>query len=161
VRIRVVIFFGQFDGIFRFGESLATGRAFQRRRQFLATYAHPADPTGRVAHHQGVIRDVFRYDRTGPDEGITAYGDAADDGAVGTQGGAVLDERGPHLVHLSDFGAGVIDVREDHRWAAKDAVFQGYAFVDANVVLYFALFAYTNVGADDNVLADVAVLANF
>ena len=48
-----------------------------------------------------------------------------------------------------------------HTRSTKDIVFQGDAFIDAHVVLDLALFAYGYIGADDDVLADVAVLADF
>jgi hypothetical protein len=41
----------------------------------------------------------------------------------------MFDQRGAHLVHLADLGAGVVDVGKDHRRAAKDPVFQGDTFI--------------------------------
>ena len=61
-----------------------------------------------------MIGDVLRHDGAGADEGVAADGVAAHDRAVGPQGGAALDEGRADLVHLSDFGAGVEDVGEDH-----------------------------------------------
>ena len=81
--------------------------ALQVFGQTLSAFTHPADGAGGVAGHQGVIGDVFRHDGAGADEGVAADGVAADDGAVGPQGGAALDEGGADLVHLADFGAGV------------------------------------------------------
>ena len=86
---------------------------------------------------------------------------AANDGAVGPQGGAFLDEGGADLIHFGYLGAGVVDICEDHRGAAEDAVFQGDAFIHAHVVLELALVADGHIRADDNVLAYVAVLADF
>ena len=43
------------------------------------------------------------------------------------------------MIHLRDFGPGVIDVCEDHRWSAKNTVFEGDPFIDAHIVLYLAL----------------------
>lgn len=67
-----------------------------------------------------MIRNIFRHDCPGADEGVTADG-----------------------------------------VATKNAVFQCHAFIDADVVLYFAFAADDGVGADDHVLADVAVFADF
>jgi len=108
-----------------------------------------------------MIGDIFCYNRTGTDEGITADGMAANYGAVGAECCALFDEGGAHLVHFADFRPGVVDVGEDHRRTAEDAVFEGDAFVDADVVLDFAFVADDGVGADDDVLADVAVFADF
>ena len=116
---------------------------------------------GRVAYHQGMVGDILCDYRTGADKGIAADGVAADDGAVGPQGGAFLDEGGADLVHLGDFRPWVEDIREDHRGAAEDAVFQGDAFIDADVVLDLAFVADGDVRADDDILANVAVFADF
>jgi len=107
-----------------------------------------------------MVGNILCDHSSGTNEGIAADGVAADDRAVGAQGGAALDERGADLVHLSNFGAGVEDVGENHRRATEDAVFQGDTLVDGNVVLDLAASADEGVGADDDVLADVAVLAD-
>ena len=117
--------------------------------QFFPADAHPADLFGRVAYHQGMIGDILRDHGTGADEGVTTDGVATDDGAVGSQGGAFFDEGGADLVHFGDFRPGIVDVGEDHGWTAEDAVFEGHAFIDTDVVLDLALVADGNVGADD------------
>ena len=107
-----------------------------------------------------MVGDIFCHHGAGADEGISADGVAADDGAVGPQGGAFLDEGGADLVHLGDFRPWIVDVGEDHGRAAEDAIFQGDAFIDADIVLNLALVADGDVGTDDDILADVAVLAD-
>jgi len=97
--------------------------------------------SGGITDHQGVVGDVLRHHGAGADEGVLADGMAADDGTVGAKCCAFFDEGGADLVHLADFGPGVEDVGEDHRGAAKDAVFQGDAFIDGDVVLDFAFVA--------------------
>ena len=67
----------------------------------------------------------------------------------------------PYLIHLGYFRAGVVDVGEDHGGTAEDAVFQGYAFIDTDVVLDLATVADGDIGTDDDILADVAVFADF
>ena len=79
----------------------------------------------------------------------------ADDGAVGPQGGAFLDEAWADLVHLGDFRPWVDDVGEDHGGAAEDAVFQGNAFIDADIVLDLAFVADGDIRADNAILAYV------
>lgn len=105
--------------------------------------------------------DVFRHDGTGADEGILANSVATDDCAVGAECCALFDEGGTHLVHLANFRPGVVDIGKDHRRAAEDTVFQSDAFIDGYVVLDFAFVADDGVGADDNVLAYVAVFPDF
>ena len=108
-----------------------------------------------------MIGDVFCHDGAGADEGVLADGMAANYGAVGAECCASFDEGGTHLVHFADFRPGIVDVGEDHRGAAENAVFQGDAFIDADVVLDLAFVANGCVGTDDDVLADVAVVADF
>lgn len=129
--------------------------------QFFTAFTHPADMSRWIAHHKGVVGDILGNHRSGADERIFPDGMAADDGAVGPKGGAFLDEGGADLVHLGDFRSGVVDICKDHGGPAEDAVFQGDAFVNAHIVLDFALVANDDIGTDDHVLTDVAVLAYF
>ena len=99
--------------------------------------------------------DIFCDHGTGADEGIFPDGMPADDGAVGPQGGAFLDEAWADLVHLRNFGPGVVNVREYHRRSAEDAVFQGNAFIDADIVLDLAFVADGDIRADNAILAYV------
>ena len=116
---------------------------------------------GGVADHQGVIGDVFCDDCTGTDEGVLADGVATDDGAVGAERCAFFYEGGADLVHLADFRAWIVDVGKDHRGATEDAVFQCDTFIDGDVVLDFAFAADDGIGANDDILPDVAVFADF
>ena len=107
-----------------------------------------------------MVGDVPGDDGPGADKGVPADRDAADDGAVGPQGGAPPDDGGPDLVHLRDLRPGVVDVREDHGGAAEDPFLQGNPLVDGDVVLDLAAGADGDIRADDDVLADVAPLAH-
>jgi len=60
--------------------------------QFFSADAHPADQFGRIAHHEGVVGDIFCDYCPGADKSVAPDGMAADDGAVGAEGGAFLDE---------------------------------------------------------------------
>ena len=108
-----------------------------------------------------MVGDIFRHDGAGADEGVTADGVATDDGAVGAERCTSFDKGGADLVHLADFRTGVVDVGEYHRRAAKNAVFQSDTFIDADVVLDLAFVADDYVGTNDDILADVAVVADF
>ena len=108
-----------------------------------------------------MVGDIFCYDCSGADEGVLADSVAADDRAVGAERCSLFDEGGAHLIHFADFCTGIVDVGKDHGWAAEDAVFQCDAFIDGDVVLDFAFVADDGVGTDDDVLADVAVFADF
>ena len=102
---------------------------------FSTAFAYPTDLFGRISRHEGVIGNVFRNDRSCADKRILANGVAAGDGAVCSQGSAFLDESRADLVHLGDFRAGIVDVREDHRCAAENTIFQGNPFKHGDVVL--------------------------
>ena len=108
-----------------------------------------------------MVGDILCDHCPGADEGITPNGVAADDGAVGPQGGTFFDEGRTNLIHLPDFRPWIVDIGENHRGAAEDAVLQGGAFINADVVLNLAFIANDGIGADDDVLADIAVLADF
>ena len=108
-----------------------------------------------------MVGDIFGHNRARTDKGITAYRMATDNGAVGAECCAFLDKCGADLVHFTDFRPWVIDVGKNHGWTAEDAVFKGDAFVHGNVVLDLAFIADDSVRTDDDILADVAVFANF
>lgn len=135
------------------------GRAFQVLTEAFSASADPTDLPGGVAHHEGVVRDIPGNHGSRADESVAADGDAAHDGAVGAEGGAVADQGGAHLVHFADFGPWVVDVRENHGGSAKDALFQGDPFIDRNVVLDLATAANAHIRADDYILPDIAALA--
>jgi len=79
--------------------------------------------------NQGLVAGVLRHDGPRADEGILAYGVTGEGGAFCSQGGALLDKSRPHMIHLPDFGSGIVDVGEHHRRATEDAVCQGDAFI--------------------------------
>ncbi len=99
-------------------------------------------------------------DGAGGDEGVFPQGDAADEGGVGADGGALLHPGAAVFVLANDGGAGVVDVGEDHAGAAKDVVFEGDGVVDTDVVLHLAVMADDHVVADEDVLAEGAALAD-
>ena len=53
--------------------------------------AHPADLASGDAGQKGVGFNVLGDDGAGGDEGVFAQGDAADEGGVGADGGALLN----------------------------------------------------------------------
>lgn len=122
---------------------------------------HPADLFCRISYREGVVGDILCDHGASTYEGVFTYGVAADDGAVGPQSGALLDEGGANLIHLGDFRPWVIYVGEDHRRSAENAVFECDAFIYADVVLNLALIANDDIRANNNILADVAVFSYF
>jgi len=83
---------------------------------------------------------------------------AADDGAVGAEGGAFTDEGAGVDAVNGEVGTGRGDIGEHAGGTAEDVVFYLYAFVDRDVVLDAHAVAYLDVVADVDVLAEGAAL---
>ena len=115
---------------------------------------------GGIAHYKRMVGDILCDHRPGTDEGILADRVSADDRAVGPQGGTFLHVGRSYLVHFRDLRPRVVDVRENHRRTAENAVLDGDAFINADIVLDLAFAADGHIGTDNDVLADVAVLAD-
>jgi hypothetical protein len=56
--------------------------------------------------------------------------------------------------------ARVKDIRKYHAWSAENVILKGNAFVYGNIVLDFAGVSYDHILTDDNVLADIAIVAD-
>ena len=125
-----------------------------------STGADPAHLFCRISHHQGVIGHIACHHRTGPDKGISADPVSAYNGAIGAQGGALLNQGRPDLFHAPDVGPGIDDIGEDHAGSAEDVIFQGDAFIDGNVILNLASLSDGDVRTDHHVLSDVAVFSD-
>ena len=126
--------------------------AVQRQIQLFTVFTHPADLSGRDAHHQGIGGDIPVNHGTGADEGVFADGGATHDGAIGAEGGAFFHPRVAIFAFALDQRAGVVDIGEHHAGAAEHAFFQGDVVVHADVVLDFAVIA------DDHFIADKDIL---
>lgn len=72
----------------------------------------------------------------------------------------LLNECGPHLVHLVNLSPRIVHICKTHAWTTKDPVFQGYTFIDRDIVLNLASLSDSYIRADHHILADVAILAN-
>ncbi len=116
--------------------------------------------SGRVAHHKRVIRNILRYDGSGTDERGAAHGMAAHDSTVGSQGGAFLDTSRFQLTHTADVGTRIKNIRKDHARPTEDVVLKGNSFVYGDIVLDLAGVSYNHVLTDDDVLPDVAIIAD-
>ena len=136
------------------------GVAGQGQVQLLAILADPANMPCRHAHHQRVFRYVPGDDGTGTNEGKFANGHAADDGAVGTQSGALFDQGFSVFALAFNEGARVVHVGKHHAGAAEHTLFQRHFVINADVVLYLAAVANDHLVADKHVLAKRHALAN-
>ena len=84
----------------------------------------------------------------------------ADHGGVGANGRAAAHERPPELLLARHVTPGIDHVREHHRRAAEDVVFEHDSFVDRHVVLDLHVVANRDVARDEYVLAEGAEAAN-
>jgi hypothetical protein len=104
-----------------------------------------------------MIRNVFCYNSTSPNKGVSSPCYSAYDGSIGSDCCAFLDQSRPYLIHLANFSPGIVNIGKDHGRAAKNSVFKGHTFIYTDVVLYLALFADGYIRAYYHVLADVAI----
>jgi len=118
-----------FKALSRLFIGLAADHAFKVVAQTLTADAHPANLLGRIAEHQRVVGYVPGDHRPCPDK-AAAQRRPADDRRIGSDGRALLDQCGPHLVHLPNLRPGVVDIGEDHRGATEDAVLQPDTFLE-------------------------------
>lgn len=133
----------------------------ERELQALTVFAHPADLACRHTDHQRIGRHVAVDDGAGADKGVFANGIAANDGAVGAQSRAALDQGVAIFVLARDGAAGVVDVGEDHARPAEHVVFQRDVVVYRDVVLHLDVVADDNLVADKDVLAKGTVAADY
>lgn len=128
--------------------------ALQGQEDLFAKFAHPADLAGGHADHEGVGFHVFVDHGACAHKGIFANGDAADHGAVGTEGCAFFDQGVAVFVFALNECAGVVHVGENHAGAAKNAFFQSHVVINRDVVLHFAAVADGDLVTDEHVLAE-------
>lgn len=72
-----------------------------------------------------------------------------------------FNNSGTYLINLADFRPWIIDIGKDHRWSAENAVFRCNAFINIDVVLYFAFVAYIGIRINDDIMAAVTVSTDF
>src|SRR5690606_13156239 len=105
-------------------------------------------------------RYVASYHAAGADKCIRADGHAADDRAIGPEGGAAAHDGVAILGFALDLGTRVIDIGKDHAGTAEHSVLQRHVVIDRDVVLNLHLVADPDLVADEDVLPQRAVLAN-
>ena len=133
--------------------------AFESVVETLATFADPAELTGRNSYHKGVVLDILGNDGARTDEGRAAYGVTTDNGTVGTEGGTFLDEcLGIDAVNR-EMGTGCRDIGENAGGAAEHIVLNLHTFIDGNIVLNTDAIADADIVANVDILTQGAVLA--
>ena len=88
---------------------------------------HPAHLTRWVAHHQCISRDGFGDHRSGADEGERSNVVPTDDGGIGSDGCAALNESFFVETSTNHLGPWIGDVGQHTGWPEEDIVFNGGA----------------------------------
>jgi len=118
--------------------------------------ADPAQASRGIADYQCVIGNIAGNDRTGSDHGVPAYGVAAHDDGICSDGGSASYQRRLVFMLADDMATWVDDVREHHARPAKYVIFEHYRIVHRDIVLDFDVVADHGV-ADVNILAERTV----
>ena len=137
----------------------ASGPPVLIKFQSVSVGGHPPRLAGWIPHDQCVGWYVFRYHRSGANEGVGADVVAADDGSVGPNAGAASHVGAGVLAAAVDRAAWIRHVGEYAAGTEEDVVVARDAFIDAHVVLYLDVCAQNDAGGDHDVLADVAAFA--
>jgi len=137
----------------------STTRTFKGIVETFATFAYPAELTGRDSYHKGIVLDILSDNGAGADESRAAYGVSTDDGTVGTERCAFLDECLDINAVDREMGTRGRDVGENAGGTAENIVLNLHAFIDRDIVLNTDTIADADVVADVNILTQGAVLA--
>ena len=89
---------------------------------------------------------------TGCDEGVCTDFNSTDDRGIGPDRGTLAHGGIAVFVLADDRGTWVVDVGEDHAWAAEDIILEGDVVVDGDVVLDL------DVVTNDHSVANVDIL---
>ena len=138
----------------------ADGNALCVEVEFLAVAAHPTNAPRGITHHQCERRHIFRYHGACTDEAVCPQTVSANDGGIGTHRRAALDDGLAVLSLAADCGARVEHIGEHHARTEEYIVLATHTCIDRHIVLYLAVPAQHHIGRDNDVLPDVAVLAD-
>lgn len=126
---------------------------FQRQRDLLTELTHPANLFSGHPHHQSIGLDVFIDYGPSTDECIFANGAATNNGAVCSKCGALLNNGVTVFALPFDKRARVVNVRENHAWAAEHAFIERDVIVNTDVILDLAAVANNDLVSNKDVLA--------
>ena len=134
---------------------------FKRKIKFLAVAAHPANLAGWISDYQSKWFDRFGHHGASSDETVFAKLVAADDCCVGSDAGALSNQRRDVLIAAHDGRPRVVDVGENHRGPEENIVFADHSSVDAYIVLHLDILPEFDAWADHDILANIALLTKF
>ena len=135
--------------------------ADRSKAKFYAAIARPASDSRGITVHKRKIGDIFRDDRACTDKTVAAKGVAADDRRVGSNTRSSTNPCHRVCVSTRVVTSGRSDVCKDHRWPAKNIVFEDNASVNRDVILDFYVVADLYTSLDHYVLTKAASLAYF
>ena len=120
--------------------------------------AHPSGLPGRIAGDQGISGHIARDHGSSPDKGVLPDLDPTEDGGIGTDGSAFMDQGFLVLIFSINRAAGIDHIGKDHRRAEKDLVFTGHPGIDADIILNFDPVTQPHPGHDDHILPQGTIL---
>lgn len=104
-----------------------------------------------------MTRNVLRNDGTGGDEAVRTQRIPADDRGVCTYCATAANDGWFELVFAVYSRPRIDDVREHAARPTEDIILQRHTFVDADVILDFAVIPHPDVGTDHDILPNRAV----
>src|SRR6185437_9424421 len=105
-----------------------------------------------------MIRYIFGHNRSGTNERISPDRNATQNSRISPQCGSSHYKRLLELLHTRDLAPRIEDVCKNHRGTTEDMVFERYTFIHRHVVLNLNPITDCDMRADDDILADLAVL---
>src|SRR5262249_107077 len=106
-----------------------------------STLADPPNPSPGIAHHQSVIRYVFRDHSACTDHGVTTDRIATYDHSVSSDSRSAFYKSRHVFMFANDVTTRVDYVRKHHAGTTEDIVFQCDSVVHRNVILYLYVIA--------------------
>lgn len=128
--------------------------------QLFPAFAYPAAYPGRIAHHQGKVRHVFRNYAPGAYESIPSNVMPANDGCIGSDGSTFFYNGLPVFILPVYMAPGVDYICENTGRPQEYIILTNYAGIQRYVVLYLAAVSYFYSRRNHNILSDVAAVSD-
>lgn len=127
----------------------------------MSVSAHPAGLSRGITHYNRVGRNFFGYDGAGANKGIFTYLISAYYGGIGANAGALSYDGLPVFILPGDGTPWIEHIGEYHGGTKKYIIFTSDACVYRNVILYLNIVSQGDLGRNNDVLPDVAVIADY
>ena len=126
----------------------------------MAMAAHPTFLLAGDTDDEGIIGNVLGNDGSGGDEAVAAQGYSADDGGVGTDGGAAANQ-GLFIKRMAkDLGTRIGDIGQDAGRTEENIIFNFRTGINRYVVLNFYIISNANVVCNIHILSKDTTFPN-